>query len=135
VDLDRTLRLAQALMALDWRRVTPGRRITGPRGPMPDPAWLALRCCCLAGCLPDGRCIPCDPALLRRLRADDAGGALAIALRRLRSSGIRPPLQAGGTDPATARRWAAALIFPITPAMAAQAVAHLAPALEGAYRG
>jgi len=135
VDLDRTLRLAQALMALDWQRAGSVHRTTGPRGPMPDPAWLALRCCCLAEPLPDGRRIPCDPALLRRLRADDAGGAIAIALRRLRSSGIRPPLQAGGADPDMARRWAAALIFPITSAMAAQAVAHLTPALEGAYRG
>jgi CRISPR-associated protein Csx17 len=134
VDWNRTMQLAQALMALDWVRVPPSYRNRGPRGPLPEPAWLALRICCLAEPLPDGRRIPCDPALVRRLRAGDASEALAIAIRRLRASGIRPPLQAGSTDPSTARRWAAALLFPITPAMAEQAVVQLAPASEGAFR-
>ena len=98
------------------------------------PAWLALRCCCLAGPLTNGGRIPCDPAMLRRLHTGDAAEAVAIALRRLRASGIRPPLQVATTDVQTARRWAAALVFPITPQMAEQAVAHLNPTPEGASR-
>lgn len=132
VDLDLILRLAQPLMALDWRRVPP--RAIPWQSPPREPAWLALRLCCLSDPLPDGRRIPCDPALVRRLAAGDAASALAIALRRLGSAGVRPPLRAGTADPATARRWAAAQIFPITSAMAAQAIAHLHPTAPGASR-
>ncbi|TVR14353.1 MAG: hypothetical protein EA401_04725, partial [Planctomycetota bacterium] len=135
VDLDRTLRLAQALMALNWKQAEkPASPPSNSTTNLPEPAWLALRCCCLAEKLPDGRTIPCDPAMVRRLRAGDAGEALAIALRRLRASGIRPPLQAGNADSNIARLWAAALIFPITPEMAEQAINHLHPAHEGATR-
>jgi CRISPR-associated protein Csx17 len=134
VDLERCLCLAQALMALDWRKASPKPSSNVPHRPLPEPAWLALRCCCLPSPLPDGRHISCDPALLRRLRSGDGAEALAIVLRRLRASGIRPPLQAGTCDPQTARRWAAALVFPITPRMAEQAINRLTPALEGATR-
>jgi len=127
VDLERILRLAQALMALDWQRADASGIGRGPSHPLPEPAWLALRCCCLAGPLPDGRRIACDSALVRRLAAGDTSAALAIALRRLQASGIRSPLRGGTTDATTARQWAAALVFPITPVMAEQAIAHLNP--------
>ena len=133
-DLDRCLGLSQSLMALDWQQANPGTVRHGPASPLPEPAWLALRCCCLAGPLTNGGRIPCDPAMLRRLHTGDAAEAVAIALRRLRASGIRPPLQVATTDVQTARRWAAALVFPITPQMAEQAVAHLNPTPEGASR-
>lgn len=132
VDLERTMRLAQALMAIDWRRVRRPSVPSGPCRPLPEEAWLVLRCCCLAEPLPDGRRIPCDPALVRRLRSGDAAEAIAIGLRRLRASGIRPPLQAGAAAHALARRWLAALAFPITPLMAGEAVAALHPQPEGA---
>lgn len=139
VDVERVLRLAQALMALDWSSApapSPAARRTAP-SLMPEPAWLAIRCCCLGFPLPNRLRIPCDPELIRRLRAGNAGGALAIARQRLRASGIRVPFQTGSVDAETARRWAAALIFPISPRMAADAIAHLDPAqrTQGAYHG
>jgi CRISPR-associated protein Csx17 len=65
------------------------------------------------------RTIATEPAMVRRLASGDAAGAVELALRRLRASGLRPPLVAAIADPATARRWAAALAFPIAPAVAA----------------
>jgi CRISPR-associated protein Csx17 len=52
--------------------------------------------------------------MVRRLRSGDGGGALEIALRRLSAAGLRPPLRAALSNPATARLWAAALAFPIS---------------------
>ena len=66
-----------------------------------------------------GATIATEPAMFRRLASGDAAGAVELALRRLRASGFRPPLAAAIADPTTARRWAAALAFPIAPAVAA----------------
>jgi CRISPR-associated protein Csx17 len=115
-NLDRVLTLARALMALDTRAwfASGVRPVSAPRGAMPDDAWLALRLAMLPWPLRDGRRIGVDPAIFRRLVAGDAAGALELALRRLRAAGIATSLRVGATDPATARRWAAALAFPIT---------------------
>lgn len=118
VDVERVVALGRALMALDWERVRlPSERVD-PRGDRPDEAWDALRLCALPFPVL-GRTIATDPAMLRRLVSGDAAGAADLALRRLRASGLRPPLTAAIADAATARRWAAALTFPIDPAVAA----------------
>ena len=75
--------------------------------------------------------IPAEPGIVRRLLAGDSAGAIGIALARLRSAGIRPPLQAGVTDPSTARLWAAALVFPIDRGSALRAAATLDPTMKG----
>lgn len=115
IDLDRTLALARALMALDkgqWQRA-PVRIERGRAGEWPDDAWMAIRLALLPWPL-DQREIGADPAILRRLAAGDASGAVTLALQRLRAKGIGSTIRIAGVDAATARRWAAALAFPIT---------------------
>jgi len=116
VDVQRTLWLARALMAIRWDTTRLVRRIPRP-GPPPEEAWQALRLCGLPFELVDRR-VPIDAAMVRRLASGDASGAVSIALRRLRAAGLRPPLVSATADPLTARRWAAALAFPIEPAVA-----------------
>ena len=80
----------------------------------PEEAWLAIRLACLPWPLTSDKDIPADPRIVRLLvgrRGFPEPSRLRCA--RLRSAGIRPPLQAGVTDAATARLWAAALAFPI----------------------
>jgi len=115
VDLDRTLALARALMAVDgWKWAMRSQKLSPPRGNRwPDDAWLAIRLALLPWPLQDGREIKADPAIVRRLASGDAASALEIALRRLRAAGIRPAVRTGAASPQTARLWAAALAFPI----------------------
>jgi len=135
VDLDRSFALAQALMALNWRKAPRGLFIGGSAREWPDPAWLAVRCCCLPYPLADGRRINCDSAMVRRLAAGDASSAVAIAVRRLAGVGTRAPLRAGATDPVTARLWAAAIVFPIPLVAASRALDYLDPHSYGANLG
>lgn len=125
VDSDRTVALARALMALDpqaW--ATSAVRPAAPAGAtaesgrngttVPDDAWLTIRLALLPWPLPDGRRIGADPAILRRLASGDAAGAVEIALRRLRAAGLQTSVRAAAVAPEQARRWAAALAFPIS---------------------
>ncbi|MBI2382491.1 MAG: type I-U CRISPR-associated protein Csx17 [Gammaproteobacteria bacterium] len=118
VDLERVVTLGRALMALDWRYVRlPSVRVDS-HGDRPDEAWEALRLCGLPFAFRE-RTIATEPAMFRRLASGDAAGAIELALRRLRASGLRPPLATAIADPTTGRRWAAAFAFPIDPAVAA----------------
>ena len=118
VNLERVVALGRALMALDWEHVRLPRARIDSRGERPDEAWEALRLCALPFAVRK-RTIVTEPAMIRRLASGDAAGAVEIALRRLRAAGLRPPLAAAIADAKTARRWAAALAFPIDPAVAA----------------
>ncbi|MGQ0765408.1 MAG: type I-G CRISPR-associated protein Cas8g1/Csx17 [Gemmatimonadota bacterium] len=118
VDVERVVVLGRALMALDWQRVRLTRVPVDARSDRPDEAWEALRLCALPFAVRE-RTIGSEPAMFGRLTSGDAAGAVQLALRRLRASGFRPPLVAAIADPMTARRWAAALAFPIAPAVAA----------------
>lgn len=116
VDLDRTLTLARALMAIDgqtWAK-TPMPAQAPPRHRQPDDAWLVIRLALLPWPLSDGRRIGADPAIFRRLAGGDAATAVDLALRRLRAAGISSAVRAAAVPPETARLWAAALAFPIT---------------------
>jgi len=129
VDMDRTLALGRALMALD-RELWPQQfvRLNQPQHTKwPDDAWLAIRLAMLPWPLPDGRRIGVDPAILRRLESGDAGTAIELALRRLRAAGIHPTVRAASVSPETARLWAAALAFPISRHTAAAFVRRLDP--------
>ena len=115
VDLQQTFEMARALMAVKWDRwnykmvsFSPPSKETS----IPE-AWLAMRLACLPWKLPNGISIPAESSMIARLVSGDGSTATQIAINRLRSSGIRPPLQAAITDQATARLWAAALVFPI----------------------
>jgi CRISPR-associated protein Csx17 len=131
IDVSKVLDLARAFMAIKWDCWAlshhPDRIHSSEQ---PEEAWLALRLACLPWPL-DGLSIPAEPGIVRRLLAGDSAGATGIALARLRSVGIRPPLQAGVTDVVTARRWAAALVFPINPGTALRAAATLDPTMKG----
>ena len=136
VDLDRTLTLARALMALD-RKAWAEQRIPTelPRAAeWPDDAWLAIRLCALpwplrmrSGFELD---IGTDPALVRRLAVGDAVSAVGVALRRLGAAGVRCTVRAGAAPSDTARLWAAALAFPITLKIARRFLGRLDPSKE-----
>lgn len=129
VDLDRCLSLARALMALDGRDCAehPPRLKAAPPADRPDDAWLAIRLALLPWPLADGRHVGADPAILRRLQAGDASTAVGLALRRLRGAGIAGNLRVAATAPELARRYAAALAFPISRATAADFAQCLTP--------
>lgn len=117
LDVERIVAIARALMALDWSRVRLSPVRIDRHGERPDEAWEALRLCALP--FPIGeRTISIEPAMFRRLAAGDATGAVELALRRLRASGLRPSLATAIADPRTSRRWAAAFAFPVAPHVA-----------------
>ena len=135
-DLDRTLILARALMALDrnaWAKqsipIEPA-----PDSEWPDDAWLAIRLCTLPWPLRTRSGfefdIGADPALVRRLAAGDAAKAFEIASRRLGAAGVRCTVRAGAATPYTARLWAAALAFPISKGTARRLLLRLDPSKE-----
>lgn len=125
VDVARVVALGRALMALDWKCVRLSQLPAEPRSERPDEAWEALRLCALPFAVRE-RTIAAEPAMFRRLASGDAAGAVELALRRLRSAGLRPPLAAAVADSATARRWAAGFAFPIDPAVATTMAARFA---------
>jgi CRISPR-associated protein Csx17 len=116
VDLDRTLQLARALMAIDARQWTAKPCPAAPPadGASPDDAWLAVRLTLLPWPLPDGRTIGADAAIVRRLNSGDASSAVKAALQRLLAAGIKTTVRTAVAPPQTARLWVAALAFPIT---------------------
>ncbi len=129
VDLDRTLALARAFMAIDgqaWAAAPQPPQSPGITN-WPDDAWLAIRLAMLPWPLPDGRCIHVDPAIVRRLASGDAASAVELALRRLRAAGLRPTVRMGMASLQTARLWAAALAFPISRNTAKYMVRRLDP--------
>lgn len=129
VDLDRTVALARALMALDGRKwaANPGLPKPNRGNTYPDDAWLAIRLSLLPWPLPDGRKIGVDSAIFRRLESGDAATAFELARRRLRAAGIGTTVQCATVSPEAARLWAAALAFPIEQATAADFVRRLDP--------
>lgn len=133
-DLGRVLELARALMAVRWDAwASAPDGATSSAGETPPEGWLALRLTCLPWALTPGRKIPAEGNVVRRLLAGDSSGAFKVAMARLRSSGIRPPLQAVIVDSNSARLWAATLVFPIDRDSAFRAVSVLDPTLKGLH--
>jgi CRISPR-associated protein Csx17 len=135
LDLDKLLGLARAFMAIRWDQWTWDHvpRTASSRD-VPEEAWLAVRLANLAWPLSSDKDIPAEPRIVRLLMSGDAARAIEIARTRLQSIGIRPPLQTGVTDPASARLWAAVLAFPITRGSALRAAAILDPSMKGPLR-
>ena len=140
LDVQKIIDLARAFMAIRWDQCGSTLRVESQsrRGAsrhnandQPDEAWLALRLACLPWPLDDGRNIPTEPAIVRRLISGDVASATDIAIRRLRAAGIRPPLKAATADQHIAQLWAAALVFPIDRVSAQRAAAILDPSLKG----
>lgn len=131
IDAEKLVGLARAFMAVRWDRWTKDHSPTVSTGnQMPDEAWLAIRLAHLPARWINDQHIPAEPRIIRLLLAGASPRAIEIALRRLRSSGIRPPLQTGTTDAATALLWAAALAFPIDKWTANQIARRLDPRLK-----
>lgn len=132
VDLDRLFGLARAFMAIRWDQWS-GKHLptSSASNEMPEECWLAVRLCCLPFAIDEMHDIPADERVVRLLISGDAVRAIEVARQRLRSVGIRPPMYAGTTDPQTARRWAAALAFPIHRSTALRAAAILDPSMKG----
>lgn len=132
VDVDRLFGLARAFMAIKWHQWSREHLppITASTA-VPEECWLAVRLCCLPWPLTGDQDIPADERIVRLLMSGDSVRAIDIACQRLRSVGIRPPIYAGTTDALTARRWAAALAFPIHRGAALHAAAKLDPSMKG----
>jgi len=118
IDLDKTTRLARALMAVKRPRgVFIAERAQAKSSDAPPPIYALFRLVCLPTALMRGTneiLIPFDPAIPARLATGDIATAGAAALRRLRASGLRPVIRqvAGTAD--FARRLAISLAFPIS---------------------
>ena len=129
VNLDHTLELARALMAINLKKWS--RKPCPPVRPVhvdyPDDAWLAIRLSLLPETLLVGRSIGIDPAIFRRLESGDAASAFLLAQRRLRAAGIGTTMVSSVVSPMTARLWAAALAFPINRKTAERFVRRLHP--------
>lgn len=128
VDLQRTLSLARALMALDLRKWN----VSHPSIPLlpfdyPGDTWLAIRAALSPWALPNGQTVGADPAIIRRLESGDAPSAFSIAQRRLRAAGVRTTVQFATVPPETARLWVAALAFPVSKNHLAKFVSRLDP--------
>lgn len=133
IDLDRTLQIARALMALDgnaWASsgISPS---APPHSDLrwPDDGWITVRLAMLPWPLKEGRLVGSDPAILRRLQSGDAQNAVQIAVRRLRAAGIRPTVRGITVPNETARMWAAALAFPISHSSAVRLLKRIEPNL------
>jgi CRISPR-associated protein Csx17 len=74
--------------------------------------------------------IPVDPAPLRLLASGEAGRAFEVIARRLRGAGLVVPYRAASVDARTARRLAASLAFPLSPATAASFARSLEHPIE-----
>mgnify|MGYP000937139692 CR=1 FL=1 len=129
VDIDRTIILARALMALDGEKwaSNPLPPKSNLEETYPDDAWIAIRLAMLPWPLPDRRNIGIDPAIIRRLESGDAATAIELARRRLMAAGIITTFHCGIVTAQVARRWAAALAFPISQAAAADSIRRLDP--------
>lgn len=131
VDMGKLLGLAQAFMAIKWDQWSheelPQTKV---RADIPEECWLVVRLACLPWPLGGDKDIPADLRIVRLLNSGDAERAIEVSRARLRSAGIRPSMQAGITDAASARRWAAALAFPIDSRAAFQCLNRLDPKLS-----
>jgi len=120
VDDRKLFSLARALMALKWNQVGKEhiRSLETPRqlrtGAFPDDSWLMLRLVHLPRSLNGDRMIPVESSVTRLLRSGQSTRAIDIARRRLQSVGIKSPVSFGFVNQTTARRWAAALVFPLS---------------------
>ena len=136
VDMDRTMKLARAFMALDrkaWAEQNIHMEMTRTAN-WPDDAWIAIRLCMLPWPIETRSVrkidIGSDPAIVRRLAVGDACTAVKFALRRLRAAGVRCTVRMGTVPKETARLWAAAIAFPITAQTAKRFLYRIDPSKE-----
>ncbi|MDD4650432.1 MAG: type I-U CRISPR-associated protein Csx17, partial [Desulfoplanes sp.] len=100
--------------------------------------YALLKLCHLPWPIPvseHGIAVRTDPAIFARLQAGDLHQAVAIAVRRLKASGLRPHIEtAMGTEPES-YRLAAALAFPLSPSQTKTCALSLTkPTMESATK-
>ncbi|GIX04876.1 MAG: hypothetical protein KatS3mg114_0745 [Planctomycetaceae bacterium] len=133
LDETKLLELSLAFMAVEWDKwegthglqANPAR--CTPADGLPDEGWLAIRLCHLAWPLDREREIPTVSQLVRWLATGDVPRAVALSRLRLLRAGIRSPVYTGSVPLEIARRWAAALAFPISRATAVRCESLLQP--------
>lgn len=79
--------------------------------------YAVLKLCHLPWPIPiseHGIAVRTDPAIFARLQAGDLHQAIAIAVRRLKASGLRPHIETAMGTGAESHRLAAALAFPLS---------------------
>jgi CRISPR-associated protein Csx17 len=133
LDLARTLLLARAFCALDFSKSTPLQRAP-TAAQFPDDAWMVIRLSLLPWPLVEGKQIPPDPAIARRLSAGDAAGAFALARQRLAAHGIHATVRRTSQPPDIARLWAAALAFPISQNSAVKFLKRIDPNFSSTHQ-
>lgn len=109
--------LLWSLSLINWRENTPLPSATPQRQPAAPTFYALLKLCYPPPRepLPDGiLAVPSVPALHRLAATGQGTPAAEQALRRLRASGYRPLIKTLPIQGETARRTAAALLFPIT---------------------
>jgi CRISPR-associated protein Csx17 len=131
VQLYKLFGLARAFMAIRWEEWSGDHALAAPTSDeVPDEAWLAARLCVLPWALDATKDIPADGRIVRLLSTGDAVRAVELVSQRLRAASLRPPFAVAVTDPTTARRWAAALVFPIHRGVAQRIATILDPSLK-----
>lgn len=132
LDIDQTVTLARAFMALDWRQIPESKIPSGEEGEdLPSEAYLIVRLAAMPWALWEGCDIPADEEVFFRLRAGRADEAVKIAARRLQAAGIRPPLRGAALDAESARLWAASFAFPVDRLTARRMVIRIDPNQKG----
>lgn len=129
LDLVRISTLARALMAVQWAQAATSVRRSQPSGraAWPDEPWAVVRLAMLPFSRSPTSAVAADETILRRLAAGDAAAAVELAARRLRIAGLVVPVHAAYAAPATARLWAASLVFPIDRDCASELAQFLEP--------
>lgn len=116
-DDDRIASLVRGLVLLDWGRVRQKQAHEGlHRGlaqPRPDATFILLKLCHTPWKVRE-RFVRLDPTIARLASTGNGAEATKHAARRLTGSGLPPSIRAVSCDAASARRIAAALVFPMS---------------------
>lgn len=124
VDLHRVLLLARVVAAMGLARPP---NLRPARGEAPDDGWLVVRLALIRDPTGQGLRVPADPAIVRRLASGDVAAAVQQAAQRLGGAGLPTVLYSATADARAARRWAAALAFPLSPEALRAAVRRVLP--------
>lgn len=131
IDLERLWGLARGYMAVNWSHWKKNQvQWDSSRGMLPMEGWLAVRLSSLPWRLSPDKDIHVDPRISRMLSSGLSSRAIELACTKLCAVGLRPSLRTGVCDLASARRWAAALAFPISWKSAVEAASILDPTFK-----
>lgn len=117
-DDDRIASLVRGLVLIDWGRVQQSladRELNrGQLDSIPDATFGLLKLCHTPWPIGDQKTfVPLEPTIVRLAAAGRMADATQTACRRLIGSGLPPAIRSVSRDAATARRIAAALLFPL----------------------